>query len=168
MISFSKSVALVLRLSQQQVEAVLQLVAEGATIPFIARYRKDKTGALDEVVIQKIIDEATFQKDFSERKAFIEKTITDQEKMTPTLQEKINAASSLAELEDIYLPYKPKRKTKAQTAREHGLEPLAVLLMEQQAIAVEEQAQLFLNEAKHITEYNYQVLLNKREFLTKL
>ena len=73
MISFSKSVALVLRLSQQQVEAVLQLVAEGATIPFIARYRKDKTGALDEVVIQQIIDEATFQKDFSERKAFIEK-----------------------------------------------------------------------------------------------
>ena len=147
MISFSKSVALVLRLSQQQVEAVLQLVAEGATIPFIARYRKDKTGALDEVVIQQIIDEATFQKDFSERKAFIEKTITDQEKMTPALQEKINAASSLAELEDIYLPYKPKRKTKAQTAREHGLEPLAVLLMEQQAIAVEEQAKLFLNEA---------------------
>ena len=147
MISFSKSVALVLRLSQQQVEAVLQLVAEGATIPFIARYRKDKTGALDEVVIQQIIDEATFQKDFSERKTFIEKTITDQEKMTPALQEKINAASSLAELEDIYLPYKPKRKTKAQTAREHGLEPLAVLLMEQQAIAVEEQAKLFLNEA---------------------
>ncbi|MFM6943851.1 MAG: Tex-like N-terminal domain-containing protein, partial [Bacteroidota bacterium] len=152
MISFSKSVALVLHLSQQQVEAVLQLVAEGATIPFIARYRKDKTGALDEVVIQQIIDEATFQKDFSERKAFIEKTITDQEKMTPALQEIINAASSLAELEDIYLPYKPKRKTKAQTAREHGLEPLAVLLMEQQAIAVEEQAQLFLNEAIASTE----------------
>ncbi|MEY4281189.1 MAG: hypothetical protein RLZ39_601 [Bacteroidota bacterium] len=152
MISFSKSVALVLHLSQQQVEAVLQLVAEGATIPFIARYRKDKTGALDEVVIQQIIDEATFQKDFSERKAFIEKTITDQEKMTPALQEKINAASSLAELEDIYLPYKPKRKTKAQTAREHGLEPLAVLLMEQQAIAVEEQAKLFLNEAITSTE----------------
>ena len=147
MISFSKSVALVLRLSQQQVEAVLQLVAEGATIPFIARYRKDKTGALDEVVIQQIIDEATFQKDFSERKAFIEKTITDQEKMTPALQEKINAASSLAELEDIYLPYKPKRKTKAQTAREQGLEPLALALQEQNAGNVQELAQPFINDS---------------------
>ncbi|MFN5941827.1 MAG: Tex-like N-terminal domain-containing protein, partial [Bacteroidota bacterium] len=147
MISFSKSVALVLRLSQQQVEAVLQLVAEGATIPFIARYRKDKTGALDEVMIQQIIDEATFQKDFSERKAFIEKTITDQEKMTPALQEKINAASSLAELEDIYLPYKPKRKTKAQTAREQGLEPLALALQEQSAGNVQELAQPFINDS---------------------
>ena len=147
MISFSKSVALVLRLSQQQVEAVLQLVAEGATIPFIARYRKDKTGALDEVVIQQIIDEATFQKDFSERKAFIEKTITDQEKMTPALQEKINAASSLAELEDIYLPYKPKRKTKAQTAREQGLEPLALALQEQNAGNVQELAKPFINDS---------------------
>ena len=114
-----------------QVDAVLSLFEEGATIPFIARYRKDKTGALDEVQIQQIQDEAKQIKEFTERKAFIEKSITEQGKMTEALQEKLDKAGSLAELEDIYLPYKPKRKTKAQTARENGLEPLSILLLEQ-------------------------------------
>ncbi|MFX6728684.1 Tex-like N-terminal domain-containing protein, partial [Acinetobacter baumannii] len=86
-------------------------------------YRKDKTGALDEVQIQQIQEEAKALKEFNDRKAFIEKTITDQGKMTDVLQAKINAATTLAVLEDIYLPYKPKRKTKAQTAKENGLEP---------------------------------------------
>lgn len=128
---FSNGVAAKLNLREQQVATVLQLLNEGATIPFIARYRKDKTGALDEVQIQAIQDEAKFQKEFSERKSFIEKTITEQGKMTETLQEKIDAATSIAQLEDIYLPYKPKRKTKAQTARENGLEPLSILILEQ-------------------------------------
>src|SRR6185437_10784962 len=130
MLEFSASVAAKLNLREQQVATVLQLLGEGATIPFIARYRKDRTGALDEVQIQNIQDEAKFQKEFSERKAFIEKTITEQSKMTEALQEKINKATTIAELEDIYLPYKPKRKTKAQTARENGLEPLALLILE--------------------------------------
>ena len=82
MIEFSKDIAAKLSLKTQQVEAVLSLLAEAATIPFIARYRKDKTGALDEVQIQQIQDEAKFLKEFTERKAFIEKTITEQEKMT--------------------------------------------------------------------------------------
>lgn len=146
MIAYAHGVAAKLNIREQQVATVLQLLAEGATIPFIARYRKDSTGALDEVQIQNIQDEATFQKEFSERKAFIEKTITEQGKMTEALQEKINAATTLAELEDIYLPYKPKRKTKAQTARENGLEPLALLLLEQGQIDVEQEA------AKYITE----------------
>src|SRR6202012_803465 len=110
MISFAKDVAARLQLRVPQVEATLTLFEEGATIPFIARYRKDRTGALDEVQVQQIQDEAKFQKEFSERKAFIEKTITEQGKMTEELQAKINAAATLAELEDIYLPYKPKRR----------------------------------------------------------
>lgn len=126
---FAGGVAAHLQLSTNNVSAVLELLAEGATIPFIARYRKDKTGGLDEVQVQAIEDEAKAQKEFADRKAFIEKTITEQGKMTEGLQAKINAAQTLAALEDIYLPYKPKRKTKAQTARENGLEPLALLLL---------------------------------------
>ncbi|WP_153797423.1 Tex family protein [Foetidibacter luteolus] len=147
MTEFSQPVALKLNLKTTQVQAVLDLLAEGATIPFIARYRKDKTGALDEVQIQQIQDEAKQLKEFTERKAFIEKTITEQNKMTDALQDKLNKAATLAELEDIYLPYKPKRKTKAQTARENGLEPLAMLLLEQTDAPVAEEAARYVTEA---------------------
>lgn len=133
MLEFAATVAGRLNLALPGVTTVLELLAEGATIPFIARYRKDKTGALDEVQIQQIQDEAKFQKEFSERKAFIEKTITEQGKMTEALQDRIDAALTLNQLEDIYLPYKPKRKTKAQTARENGLEPLSLWLLEQRS-----------------------------------
>ncbi|HTN18624.1 MAG TPA: Tex-like N-terminal domain-containing protein, partial [Chitinophagaceae bacterium] len=128
---FASGVAATLQLKTTDVSAVLALLAEGATIPFIARYRKDKTGGLDEVQVQAIEDQAKAQKEFADRKAFIEKTITEQGKMTEALQAKIDSAATLAVLEDIYLPYKPKRKTKAQTARENGLEPLALLLLQQ-------------------------------------
>jgi len=146
MLEFSNSVAAKLGLIEKNVAAVIELLNEGATIPFIARYRKDRTGAMDEVQIQNIQEEAKFQKEFSERKTFIEKTIAEQGKMTDDLQAKINAAITLNELEDIYLPYKPKRKTKAQTARENGLEPLAVLLLEQKGIDAKEAAQTFIND----------------------
>ena len=146
MIEFAKQVAEKVNIREVQVNAVLQLLNEGATIPFIARYRKDTTGALDEVQIQAIQDEAKFQKEFSDRKAFIEKTITEQDKMTEELQALINAATMLAELEDIYLPYKPKRKTKAQTARENGLEPLANMLLEQGDIEPIKEAEVFITE----------------------
>lgn len=146
MLEFSSGVAAKLGLAEKAVAAVLELLNEGATIPFIARYRKDRTGALDEVQIQNIQNEAKFQKEFSERKAFIEKTIAEQGKMTDELQEKLNNATTLNELEDIYLPYKPKRKTKAQTARENGLEPLALLLMEQKSVNVLQEAAGYLNE----------------------
>jgi len=146
MLTYSSSVSEKLSISEKQVVAVLELLNEGATIPFIARYRKDKTGALDEVQIQKIQEEAKFQQEFSERKTFIEKTITEQGKMTDFLQEKLNAAATLNELEDIYLPYKPKRKTKAQTARDNGLEPLALLLLKQENIAPQNEAEAYINE----------------------
>ncbi|MEO6231845.1 MAG: Tex family protein [Ferruginibacter sp.] len=144
--SFTQPIAQKLNIKLQQVEVVLSLLEEGATIPFIARYRKDKTGALDEVQIQQIQDEAKFIKEFTERKTFIEKTITEQAKMTEALQDKINKTTTIAELEDIYLPYKPKRKTKAQTARENGLEPLANILMAQEEIDLLAEATKFIND----------------------
>jgi protein Tex len=144
--TFIQPIALKLNVKLQQVEAVLTLLEEGATIPFIARYRKDKTGALDEVQVQQIQDEAKFLKEFNERKTFIEKAITEQGKMTEALQAKIDTATSLAALEDIYLPYKPKRKTKAQTAKENGLEPLAQILLAQQDIDVATEAAKYINE----------------------
>lgn len=146
MLQFAHEVAARLQLRIQQVEATLTLFEEGATIPFIARYRKDRTGALDEVQIQQVQDTAKFLQEFSERKAFIEKTIAEQGKMTAELQGKIDALTTLSELEDIYLPYKPKRKTRAQTARENGLEPLALQLLEQRAMDVEGTAGGFVNE----------------------
>lgn len=146
MLEFAATIASALNIKTTQVEAVLNLLNEAATIPFIARYRKDKTGGLDEVQIQQIQDQSKLLKEFSERKTFIEKTITEQGKMTDALQQKINKATTIAELEDIYLPYKPKRKTKAQTARENGLEPLSALLLEQKDIDVIAEANVFINE----------------------
>lgn len=144
--AFDIPVAQKLGLDKNGVAAVLNLLDEGATIPFIARYRKDKTGGLDEVAIQQIEEEAKFQQTFSERKAFIEKTITEQGKMTDEIAGKLNAAASIAALEDIYLPFKPKRKTRAQTARENGLEPLADRLWAQEDFSPEELAASFTNE----------------------
>ena len=145
-VEFVSKIAGTLSLRATQVEAVLSLVEEGATIPFIARYRKDKTGNLDEVQIQQIQDQHKFLKEFTERKTFIEKTISEQGKMTETLQAKLDAAATLNELEDIYLPYKPKRKTKAQTAKENGLEPLAQLLLEQKETDIVSEASRFIND----------------------
>ncbi len=146
MIEFSQNIAHKLNIKEQNVIAVLNLLAENATVPFIARYRKDKTGALDEVQIMAIKEEAEFQKQFSERKTFIESTITEQGKMTAALQAKLDATTSLAELEDIYQPYKPKRKTKAQTARENGLEPLALKILEQTSFDTATEASAYINE----------------------
>lgn len=146
MSGFAPLIAVKLHLKQTQVQSVLDLFAESATIPFIARYRKDKTGGLDEVQIQQIQDEARFLKEFTERKTFIEKAITEQGKMTGELQTKINNATTIAVLEDIYLPYKPKRKTKAQTARENGLEPLAELMLAQQQDDVAIEAAKYIND----------------------
>ena len=145
-LDFAKDISANLNIKKSQVEVVLLLLEEGATIPFIARYRKDKTGDLDEVQIQQIQDQSKSMKEFFERKAFIEKTIEEQGKLTPELQSKIDKVTTLAALEDIYLPYKPKRKTKAQTARENGLEPLALLLLEQKNIDVSSIAATYVNQ----------------------
>ena len=143
---YSQAIAQQLNIKIQQVDAVIALLEEGATIPFIARYRKDKTGALDEVQIQKIQEEAKFLKELNDRRDFIQKAITEQEKMTDVIQQKLDNATTLAILEDIYLPFKPKRKTKAQAARENGLEPLADLLLQQKDMDVEAEAAHFIND----------------------
>ena len=146
MIEFAPLIAEKLKIHTRQVETVLSLLEEGSTIPFIARYRKDKTGALDEVVIQNIQDESKSMKTFAERKAAIEKSIREQDKMTDLIQQKLDDALTLVELEDIYLPYKPKRKTKAQSAREKGLEPLALLILEQKPLNLLKTAETFITE----------------------
>jgi len=146
MAEFSQQIAAKLNLKNTQVQAVLDLFNEGATIPFIARYRKDKTGNLDEVQIQHVQDELKTLKEFTERKTFIEKTIISQDKMTEALQQKLDKATTLAELEDIYLPYKPKRKTKAQAARENGLEPLSQLILQQQEVDLHTEAEKYIND----------------------
>jgi protein Tex len=143
---FNNIIAQKLSIKAQQVETVLQLLSEGSTIPFIARYRKDSTGALDEVQIQQIQDEHKTMLEFEERKTFIEKTITEHGKMTEELQAKINAAITITQLEDIYLPYKQKRKTKATIAKENGLQPLADILLAQTDIDVDKEAAAFINE----------------------
>jgi protein Tex len=143
---FNNIIAQKLSIKAQQVETVLQLLSEGSTIPFIARYRKDSTGALDEVQIQQIQDEHKTMLEFEERKTFIEKTITEHGKMTEELQAKINAAITITQLEDIYLPYKQKRKTKATIAKEKGLQPLADILLAQTDIDVDKEAAAFINE----------------------
>ena len=128
---FSCQIATQLGISQKFVEATLALLDEGCTIPFIARYRKERTGGLDEVQIAAISDRYEKLLDIQKRKETVIKTITDLDKMTPELQERINQCWDATEIEDIYLPYKPKRHTRAQVAREQGLEPLALLLMKQ-------------------------------------
>lgn len=129
MSAFIQEIASSLKLGASQVEVVLQLLDEGATIPFIARYRKDRTGSLDEVVIQTIQDQAKSLQELSDRRDFVIKTIEDQDKMTDDLRNKLLAANSLSEVEDLYLPYKPKRRTRAQVARENGLEDLAKYIL---------------------------------------
>ena len=118
-----------LSLSHKSVLAVLTLLNEGCTIPFISRYRKERTGNLDEVQITNISDLYNRLKELGKRKETILKTIREQEKLTAELEAKIWSCMDSTELEDIYLPYKPKRRTRAQIAREQGLEPLALAIM---------------------------------------
>ena len=120
-----------LSLPLQSVSTVLTLLNEGCTIPFISRYRKERTGNLDEVQITDISELNDRLKELGKRKETILKTIREQEKLTPELEAKIHACMDSTELEDIYLPYKPKRRTRAQIAREQGLEPLALAIMEE-------------------------------------
>ena len=120
-----------LSLPLQSVSAVITLLNEGCTIPFISRYRKERTGGLDEVQITDISELYDRLKELGKRKETILKTIREQEKLTPELEARIRACMDSTELEDIYLPYKPKRRTRAQIAREQGLEPLALAIMEE-------------------------------------
>ena len=143
---FAKLIAERLGLRERQVEGTLTLLDDGATIPFIARYRKERTGALDEVQIAAIAEQNDRLKELAKRKETIIKTITELEKMTPELEARIADCWDATELEDLYLPYKPKRRTRAQVAREQGLEPLALMLLRGEPNP-EHAAQRFISDA---------------------
>lgn len=142
---FTQIIAQALNLKERQVENTLELLGEGCTIPFIARYRKERTGGLDEVQIGNISDWNDRLTEMSKRKETICKTIEDQGKMTKELKARIDSCWNATELEDIYLPYKPKRRTRAQVAREQGLEPLANIIILQRERNPLMVAQRFVN-----------------------
>ena len=135
-----------LHIRLEQVTNTIELLGEGCTIPFISRYRKERTGGLDEVQIANISEMNDKLVELDKRKTTITKSISGQGKMTPELQKRIDDCWDNAQLEDIYLPYKPKRRTKAQMAREQGLEPLATLLLMQRERNVERIAQRFVKK----------------------
>ncbi len=139
-------IAAALSLTTKQVESIFNMQNDGATIPFMARYRKEVTGNLDEVVIGKVVEEIAYFKELHKRKETILKTIEEQGKLTADLQKRIEDCFSATALEDIYLPYKPKRKTRATQAMEKGLEPLATLLFTQTSFDVDEAAEKFVKE----------------------
>lgn len=149
----AKLIAGALNLQERAVANTLSLLEEGCTIPFISRYRKERTGGLDEVQIAAISDRYDKLKEIQKRKETVTKTITDLGKMTPELQQRIEVCWDATELEDIYLPYKPKRRTRAQVAREQGLEPLAKLLLLQRERDPERAAISLISNLKSQTSY---------------
>lgn len=134
------------------VNAVAELLAEGATLPFIARYRKEMTGSMDEVMIANIRDRIEQLRELDKRREAIIASVEKQGKLTPELMGAIVAATTLAELEDIYLPYKPKRKTRASVAKERGLEPLAQKVFDQEKFDLEAFAASFIDAGKDVAD----------------
>ena len=150
MVNYVKKIADELSIADWQVQNTIELLNEGATIPFIARYRKEATDSLDEVQITKIRDRLEQLKELDKRRESILKSITEQDKLTDDLEKQILKAETLSELEDIYLPYKPKRKTRATIAKSRGLEPLAKIIMSQKHDDVESQANQFINKENDV------------------
>ncbi len=147
---YSGILALELNIASTFIRNTIKLLEEGATIPFIARYRKEMTGSMDEVLLMKIRDRLIQLKDLDARREVIIKSLTEQEKLTGELELAINDAKSMAELEDLYLPYRPKRKTRASIAKEKGLEPLAKIILSQKYNDIENKAQPFINPEKGV------------------
>ena len=150
-----RNIALVsaeLTISEKQVRAVASLLDEGATVPFIARYRKEMTGSLDEVAVIAIRDRLEQLAELDARRETILASIKEQGKLTPELEKEILAADTLSKLEDIYLPYRPKRKTRGSVAKEKGLEPLAQTLFEQENIDIEKLAASFIDAEKGVED----------------
>lgn len=155
-----------LALSTRQVSTAIALFDEGATIPFISRYRKEMTGSLDEVQLTQIRDRLYQLRELDKRREVILKSLTDQGKLTPELEEQVNAAETMAILEDLYLPYKPKRKTRASVAREKGLEPLAHLILQQSSTDIRDAAQAFVDTDKGLNDLE-DVLAGARDIIAE-
>ncbi len=143
--TYESLIARELKITAAQVKVVIELMLEGATIPFIARYRKEMTGSLDEVVLAAIRDRYEQLEELNKRREAILKSIEKQEKLTPALAKALQEAETLAQLEDLYLPFRPKRKTRATAAKEKGLEPLATRIFEQDKMDVNAMASAFIN-----------------------
>lgn len=143
-------IAAELGISIKQVDATAQLLQEGSTVPFIARYRKELTGSLDEVQITAIRDRLEQLEELDKRRETILKSIKEQGKLTAELEQKIQDAETMSALEDLYLPYRPKKRTKATIAKEKGLEPLAMLILEQENIDLQAEAEKFVNPEKQV------------------
>ena len=141
-----KAVAAKTKIKERQIEEVLKMLNEGNTIPFIARYRKEVTGGLDEEQIQAIFQEWSYSVNLHERKEAVKRLIAEKEMLTPELEAEINEATKLVEVEDLYRPFKEKRKTKATEAIKNGLEPLAdwILTFPEEG-SLEEEAEKYLN-----------------------
>ena len=147
---YNTKIAAELNIKDAQVKATIVLIDEGSTVPFISRYRKEVTGSLDEVQITNIRDRIIQLRELDKRRETVLHTIKEQGKLTEALKKKILAAETMTVLEDIYLPYKPKRRTKATVAKEKGLEPLAKMIFEQKGIDVEKEADAFVDKKKKV------------------
>lgn len=156
-----------LKIDSKQVKATVDLLDEGATVPFISRYRKEVTGSLDEVQVLAIKTEIERLRQLEQRRESILKSIDGQGKLTEELKEKILAADTLSKLEDLYLPYKPKRRTKATIAREKGLEPLAHFILEQKNNDVFAEALNFVNKEKEV-ENPEEALQGARDIIAEI
>ncbi|MEH7636062.1 MULTISPECIES: Tex family protein [Bacillus] len=146
-----KQIATELKLSTKQIESVIKLLEDGNTVPFIARYRKEQTGSLDEVQIQTISERYTYIQNVMNRKEEVIRLIAEQDKLTDELKQKIEQAHKLQEVEDLYRPFKQKRKTKANVAKAKGLEPLAEYILTLPSDEIEKKAVSFINEEKEVT-----------------
>ena len=141
-----------LSVGEEQVAAAVALLDEGATVPFIARYRKEKTGGLDDTQLRTLAERIVYLRELEDRRATVLKSVEEQGKLTPELARSINAAATKVELEDLYAPYKPKRRTKAQIAREAGLEPLAEALLANPALDPAAEAAKFISDDKGVAD----------------
>jgi uncharacterized protein len=150
--TYFRLIAAELNIKIEQVASVANLLEDGATIPFIARYRKEVTGSLDEVAIANIRDRLTQLKELEARRQTILKSIQEQGKLTDELKTQIEAAQTMSVLEDLYLPYKPKRRTRATIAREKGLEPLSERIFSQENFDIEKEASLYISEEKNVKD----------------
>ena len=150
--TISQRIAQELSVKDSQIQAAVALLDEGATVPFIARYRKEVTGGLDDTQLRNLEERLRYLRELEQRRETILNSIKEQEKLTPELELAIKEADNKTRLEDLYLPYKPKRRTKAQIAKEAGLEPLALELLENPTLNPEEIATQYFNTEKEITD----------------
>lgn len=167
MLTHHKIIAAELKVAEKQVTATINLLDEGATVPFISRYRKEATGSLDEVEVAAIRDRVLQLRDLDKRRDAILKSMTDLGKLTSELEKQINEAETISLLEDIYLPYKPKRKTRASVAKEKGLEPLALQIFEQNTFDLDASAHKFIDAEKGVNSLD-EALAGARDIIAEM